>query len=82
MSPFKVLYGREATEIPHYEKGESTIQAVDITLQIKEDILERIKTNLKVAQGRMKHQADKKISELKFKVGEWVLVQLKPYRQI
>lgn len=82
MSPFKVLYGRVATEIPHYEEGQSSIQAVNITLQIREGVLDRIKTNLKVAQERMKHQADKKRSELKFQIGEWVLVQLKPYRQI
>lgn len=29
----------------------------------------------------MKIQADKKRTEIEFKVGDWVLVQLKPYRQ-
>lgn len=62
------------------KKGESTIQAVDKEFQIREDTLASIKKNLMLAQLRMKNQADKKRIEIKFEEGDWVLVQLKPYR--
>lgn len=81
MSHFKALYGREASELPHYSQGNSTIEVVDLELQIKEDILNILKANLARAQTKMKMEADKKRSQSTFEVGEWVLVCLQPYRQ-
>lgn len=81
-SPYKVLYGREATEIPHYNSGDSQVPAVDAELQLREETLEEIKKNLVKAQARMKRIANKKRTEISFEEGDWVFVQLKPYRQI
>lgn len=70
LTPFKVLYGKEANEIPHYKEGESSVQAVDTMLQIREETLEKIKKNLSTAQTRMKNQADKERSEASYKEGD------------
>lgn len=81
LTPFKVLYGKEASEIPHYKEGESSAQAVDEILHLREETLEKIKKNLSMAQNRIKNKDDRKRSDIIYEEGDWVLVQLKPYRQ-
>lgn len=44
-------------------------------------VMDLLKHNLTKAQQKMKEFANKKRSMIKFIIGEWVLVKLKPYRQ-
>lgn len=81
MTPFKAIYGKEADELPHYNEGESQIESVDMLLKIREETMDIMKKNLSKAQSRMKSQADRKRSDVVFKLGDWVLVKLQPYRQ-
>lgn len=37
LTPFRVLYEKEASEIPHYNQGKSSVQAVDTILQLREE---------------------------------------------
>lgn len=40
-----------------------------------------LRESLVKAQNRMKQHADRKTSEREFKVGDWVLLKLQPYKQ-
>ena len=80
MTPFQALYGRpppllEELLLPHDE------DTTDLTPSSKtKEIAKQIKENLIKAQERMKHQADKNISERGLEVGDMVYLKLQPYR--
>lgn len=80
MSPFKALYGREPPGLAHYEYGNSSVEAVDKHLVLREEGLEVIRKNLAKAQSRMALQANKNRVDWEFSEGDWVMVKLKPYR--
>ena len=81
MTPFEVLYG--------YLPPHLTIPQIETTIDrdVSEFLQERrlamqiIKTRLQEAQQRMKHYADKHITERSFEVGDWVFLRLQPYKQ-
>lgn len=81
MTPFKAVYGRDPPSILRYEPQNADPQYVREQLQDRDEILTQLKQKLTRAQQAMKHQADKKRSELKLQVGDKVLVKLQPYRQ-
>ncbi|XP_042942778.1 uncharacterized protein LOC122276959 [Carya illinoinensis] len=56
-------------------------QAVDQLLQSREQILITLKSNLTLAQERMKFYYDKHHTDRQFSVGDWVYLRLQPYRQ-
>ena len=64
-----------------YLPGSATVDAVDRSLAARERALHTLKHNLKTAQHRMKHLADKHRSDREFQVGDLVYVKLRPYRQ-
>lgn len=76
-----MLYGRDPPGINQYRPGDSTIDAVDLHLQVKEEALQNIKANLERSQQAMKTKANKSRSDIELEVGQWVSVKLKPYRQ-
>lgn len=43
MSPFKALYGRDPPDVPSYIPQDSKIQAVDLEMLRREEILETVK---------------------------------------
>ncbi|GKC88258.1 putative mitochondrial protein [Tanacetum coccineum] len=59
-----------------------SVEAVDRTLQAREQVIELLKFNLKKAQDRMKSQADKRMSDRNFELNDWVYLKLQPYRQL
>jgi hypothetical protein len=80
-SPFKALYGYEATSgvtVPALVSGESEV--VDF-IQDREAHLANLQKHLAAAQNRMKLQADKHRTDRQFQVGELVLLKLQPYIQ-
>lgn len=82
MTPFKVLYGRETPLLPALQTGKSVVDSVEATIIKREDIIEKLKKNLKKAQINMKVQANKHRRYFEFNINDWVMVKLKPYRQI
>jgi hypothetical protein len=80
-SPFKALYGYEATSgmtVPALVSKESEV--VDF-IQDREAHLANLQKHLAAAQNRMKLQADKHRTDRQFQVGELVLLKLQPYIQ-
>ncbi|GJQ99911.1 reverse transcriptase [Tanacetum coccineum] len=68
-TPYEVVYGQPPPlHIPYVAK-DSNVEAVDRTLQAKENIIQLLKFNLKKAQDRMKSQANKKRTKREFKEG-------------
>jgi hypothetical protein len=72
MAPFEALYGRKCrTPLFWNQTGESQVFGLEI-LQEAERQVQIIRENLKVAQSREKSYADKRRSDLEFKVGDYV----------
>ena len=65
-----------------YVLGTTRVEAVDVHLKSRHQILSLLKHNLVLAQERMKLQTDKHRSEKSFEVGQWVYLKLQPYRQM
>ncbi|PNX77624.1 Ty3/gypsy retrotransposon protein [Trifolium pratense] len=81
MTPFKALYGRDPPYLTKYEAQEIDPPTLQEELKERDKLLQQLKSNLEKAQQYMKHQADKHRKDVKFQVGEMVLVRLQPYRQ-
>ena len=45
-------------------------------------MIELLKDNLIMAQNRMRKQADQRITEREFEVGDWVFIIIQPYKQV
>jgi hypothetical protein len=71
-SPFEVLYGRLPRHFGFQQGSQTGSTDLDAWLQERANMLPLIRQHLELAQGRMKHQADKKWSEWAFEVGEMV----------
>lgn len=54
---------------------------MDKLLIAREEILKDLKTPLQRSNNRMKQHADAKRREVKFAAGDWVYLELQPYRQ-
>lgn len=80
-TPFQAVYGREPP--PIIPSQCPYVDPISITelLQHRDQLLAQLKLNLKKAQDRMKHYADHHRIEIQYKVGDWLLVKLQPYRQ-
>ena len=81
MTPFEGVYGQNPPSVLSYFSGVSKVQAVDLTLTVREAILHTLKNNLVMAQNRMKQQADQGRSECQFAEGYQVFLQLQPYKK-
>ncbi|GJY36862.1 retrotransposon-related protein [Tanacetum coccineum] len=79
--PYEVVYGQvPPLHIPYVAK-DSPVEAVDKTLQAREQVVQLLKLNLKKIQDMMKSKADKRRPDRSFKVNDWVYLKLQPYRQ-
>ncbi|MCI03046.1 Ty-3/Gypsy retrotransposon polyprotein, partial [Trifolium medium] len=81
LSPFQVMFGKPPPSIPVYVLGSSSVDACDLLLSDRADILELLRKNLAKAQRIMKNNADAHRREVNYDVGTWVYVKLQPYRQ-
>ena len=50
-------------------------------LVTSDEVISILKSHPKQARNRMKQQADTKRTDREFEVGDWVFVQLQPYKQ-
>ena len=80
-TPYTVVYGQPPPIHLSYLAGDSKVEAVDRSLQVREAAIKMVKFYLNRAQNRMKQQADKRRSDRSFECGDFVYVKLQPYRQ-
>ncbi|KAL1220367.1 hypothetical protein V5N11_005992 [Cardamine amara subsp. amara] len=80
-TPFEVLFGQPPpTHLP-YLPGESSSAVIDRSMQQRENIINMLKFHLTRAQNRMKQISDAKRSFREFSIGNYVYLELQPYRQ-
>eukprot|EP00253_Pinus_taeda_P018408 PITA_18408 len=70
MTPFMALYGHHPPSITSYLRENSKVQAVEHHIEHQQQVLQLLKDNLKLAQNRMKQQANQHRSESSFDVGD------------
>ena len=80
MSPHEALYGFPINAIPGYTAGTSEVLEVDSFLRIRDLLNTELTYYLKLAQKKMKKQADCHRRAKELAEGDWVLLKLKPYR--
>jgi hypothetical protein len=80
-SPFEVVYGRQPPKLLRFLSNETKVAAVALELQDRDEALNQMKMHLLKAQQQMQAYANKKRRDLKFEVGEWVFLKLRPHRQ-
>ncbi|XP_070681377.1 uncharacterized protein [Malus domestica] len=78
--PILVVYGYPPPHIASYEKGTAKLDIIEQGLLARDNLLDMLKTNLLVAQNRMKAQANKHRREKEFEVGDLVYLKLVPYQ--
>ncbi|KAL4583246.1 hypothetical protein LXL04_007814 [Taraxacum kok-saghyz] len=81
MTPFKSLYGWDASTIHDYQPGTILTASLDTTLIEHQHIIDTLKTNLEQTRTRMTKQANKKRQDKQFQLGEIVYLRLRNYRQ-
>ncbi|KAL0542645.1 hypothetical protein IC582_008834 [Cucumis melo] len=82
MTPFQVVYGRQPPTIVSYGSSPSKNSTVEEMLQERDIVLVSLREHLRLAQEQMKSYADRKRRDVEFSVGEYVLLRIRPYRQI
>ena len=82
VSPFEITFGRKPPNIPQYITGSAQVIAVDELLINREIVFASLQKKLLKSQARMKSLADTHRREVHFEVGQWVMVQLQPHRQL
>lgn len=75
------MYEKPPPSLPQYIRGTSNIEAVDISLAQREEMLACIRRRLLKAQETMKKYVDMRRIPRPFKLEDLVFVKLRPYRQ-
>ncbi|KAL1533393.1 hypothetical protein AAHA92_33281 [Salvia divinorum] len=81
MTPFEALYGYAPPLHVPYLPGDSQVEAVDIALRDREEMISLLKGNLQKAAIRLQRQADKHRVDRSYEIGDWVWLKLQAYRQ-
>ncbi|MCH95338.1 hypothetical protein A2U01_0016313, partial [Trifolium medium] len=76
LSPYQATYGKVPFSIPTYIPGDSAVEACDVVLSLREEILTLLKNNLLKAKKKMKEGADKHRRDVEFAVNSWVAYKL------
>ncbi|KHN16270.1 Transposon Ty3-I Gag-Pol polyprotein, partial [Glycine soja] len=82
VTPFKIIYGRKPPAIPEYLGGVAVVPEVEEMLRQREEVLQLLRQKLLKAQQKMKHTVDTRRRPQEFNIGDWVLVKLRPHRQV
>jgi len=80
-TPYEVTFGRKPFNFSTYLSRTSNVDAVEDTLQTRDEVFATIRKKLLKAQATMKHTTDTKRREIEYQIGDWVLVKLRPFRQ-
>ncbi|GJS23940.1 reverse transcriptase [Tanacetum coccineum] len=81
MTPFKAMYGRDATTIHEYQPGTNPTASIDAALLEHQRLITILKVALEKTRDRMTKQANKSRMEKQFQVGDLVYLRLRNYRQ-
>ncbi|XP_076942181.1 uncharacterized protein LOC143611973 [Bidens hawaiensis] len=81
MSPFKALYGYEASSIHDYFPGATKNASIETSLINHQRIIESLKLAIEEAKARMAKQANKHRLDKEFNVDDMVYLKLQKYRQ-
>jgi hypothetical protein len=81
MTPFKALYGYDATNFVDRAFRDSRAPKAKYWIQESQNILRTLKDNLQITQNHQKMYADKHRVERSFEVGDLVYLHLQPYRK-
>ncbi|KAK1422205.1 hypothetical protein QVD17_25165 [Tagetes erecta] len=82
MSPYEMLYGRKCrTPICWGEVGQRELGNKEIVQETIEKI-DLIRSHLKAAQDRQKSYADKRRRSIEFKVGDYVMLKVSPWKGV
>jgi hypothetical protein len=82
MSQILEIYGDHPPSITSLLKKTANVQVVEDHIGYQQEVLKLLKDNLVMAQNRMKQQVDQHLSERDFKVGDWEILKLQPYKQM
>ena len=75
-TPYQVVYGQPPPVHLPYIPGDSMVEAVDRSLQMREAAIKLLKFHLLRVQNWMKQQNDKGPSNRQFQVGDMVYLKL------
>ncbi|KAA0052082.1 ty3-gypsy retrotransposon protein [Cucumis melo var. makuwa] len=81
MTPFQFVYGRQPPTILSYGSTLSKNSTVEEMLQERDTVLISLREHLRLAQEQMKVYADRKRRNVKYCVGDYVFLRIRPYRQ-
>ena len=79
VSPFQALYGRPPPILFKGETYPSKVLEVQSLIASRDEVLAELKTNLTLAQQRVKYFANKHRREVTYEVGDWVFLKFQPY---
>ncbi|GKB47620.1 retrotransposable element Tf2 [Tanacetum coccineum] len=71
---FEAIYGQPPPTYVPYENRDSPVEAVDRSLQAREQTIQQLKFHLQRAQDRMRNLANKNRTDKQFEVGVWVYI--------
>eukprot|EP00253_Pinus_taeda_P006608 PITA_06608 len=74
MSPFEVLYGRKCRTPSNWSGPEDKLKLGPEMLQEMEDMVKKVRANLKAAQDRQKNFADRKRRFKEYQVGDHIYI--------
>lgn len=80
-TPFNVVYGRQPPPLISYGDQKTTNDSLEQQLIDRDRQLLQLKEQLRLAQERMKKQADKKRRDVKLMEGDWAYLKIRPNRQ-
>jgi hypothetical protein len=76
-TPFRIVYGRDPPSIRSYEPGDTRVAAVARTMEERAEFLADVRHRLEQAQAVQKKYYDQGHRNVKYQVGEWVLLRLR-----
>jgi len=80
MSPFEVMYGRKCRTPSSWGGPEDRLSLGPEMLKEMEDMVKRVRVNLKAAQDRQKNFADRKRRFKEYQVGDHVYIRIQAKR--
>eukprot|EP00253_Pinus_taeda_P016913 PITA_16913 len=80
MSPFEVMYGRKCRTPTSWGGPEDKLSLGPEMLKEMEDMVKRVRVNLKATQDRQKNFADRKRRFKEFQIGDHVYIQIQAKR--
>nr|GFD25519.1 putative reverse transcriptase domain-containing protein [Tanacetum cinerariifolium] len=82
VTPYEALYGWKCrSSVCWAEVGEAQLTGPEMIQETTEKII-LIKQMIKSAQDRQKSYADRKQKPMKFKVGDWVMLKVSPWKGV